>query len=109
MIDTEKIEKLVKRYKRETGCYDECDECKISELCCVYDGGLEDLLKQIDYLEQWAKEHPVKTYKDVLLEKIPKAILDNGVPRVCKQPLFGGKCQPHYDCEKCWNEEYREE
>lgn len=92
-----------------------CDNCPLGKACDATDSydcsDYETSYSEeaVAIVEQWAKEHPVKTYKDVLLEKFPKAKLDNnGTPKICKEPLGGSKCRPDYDCKKCWNEEYKE-
>ena len=72
--------------------------------------------KAIEIVEKWAKELPAKTYLSVLLEKLPKAVLDeDGTPAICPHNLFGGKkwdkCKGSTfgGCEICWNREYKEE
>ena len=71
----------------------------------------------IEIVEKWAKEHPVKTYLSVLLEKFPKVPLDKkGVPiSFCPEDIYGGEewedCNSIIEgkCTKCWNREYKEE
>ena len=69
----------------------------------------------VKIVEKWAKEHPVKTYLSVLLEKLPKtSINEHGVPKTCPDALFGksayfDSCNCPYECVKCWNREYKEE
>ena len=41
----------------------------------------------VSLVEQWAKEHLIKTYKDVLLEKFPNADWFN----CCVETIFGEK------------------
>ena len=51
------------------------------------------------------------TFKDVLLEKFPKAIMYNdGIPLSCRASIFGGKCSlGSTKCFECWNQSYFEE
>lgn len=64
-------------------------------------------------VEQWAKEHPVKTYKSVFLEKFPDAAKEDGVPVTCVVAVFGEKKKPEgcynsITCSDCWNREVEE-
>lgn len=69
-----------------------------------------------DIAENWAKEHPVRTYKSAFLEKFPDAELgcEDGAPYVCLYYIFGLKHAPDYckwdsaTCFKCWNREVEE-
>lgn len=87
-------------------------------LCPVEIGGNPN--KTIEIVEQWAKEHPVKTYLSVLLEKFPKTQFNrNKTPNFCPHNIFGEKAKfkecDNCDigsvclCLKCWNREYKEE
>ena len=52
----------------------------------------------------------VKTYKDVFLEKFPKAKTMKGFPQLCRHNVYGGKEKCLWDsCEECWNQPYPEE
>ena len=74
---------------------------------------MEVIDAQLNALRKWAKEHPpAKTYKDVFLEKLPNAMVENksGLPNVCRKKMFGGfegfdNC---VNCLECWNEPYKE-
>lgn len=65
----------------------------------------------IEIVEKWAKENPVKTYKDVFLEKFPNATMgEDGCPTCCPTSLFNIEQEcPKIPCVKCWNREYKEE
>lgn len=57
-------------------------------------------------LEEWDKEHPVKSIRDDFYEKFPKArVREDGLtPRVCAHDLgYVGSC-PYsiQNCKKCW-------
>lgn len=65
-------------------------------------------------VELWAKEHPVKTYKSVFLEKFPDAKIEHsGTPCPCIIYIFGEKAKPvncgTCGCVYCWNREAKEE
>lgn len=65
----------------------------------------------IAIVQKWSDEHPeeppkpVKTIKDDLLEKYPKAMLDkDGVPTGCIKWLgYQTVCPPSGYCTECWN------
>lgn len=74
--------------------------------------------KAVDIVEQWSKEHPKRTYLDVLLEVFPNTLMSPyGVPsHVC--PNHIGLTAPdediseycdYDDCTGCWNREYKED
>ena len=68
--------------------------------------------KAIEVVENWAKEHPVKTFLSDFLEKYPNASMDaDGMPNVCPIDL-GYSDTPDkefcgMDCKKCWNREFK--
>lgn len=43
----------------------------------------------VSRVEQWAKEHPVKTRKSVFLEQWPNAIVEYEVPTICPKVVLG--------------------
>lgn len=93
-----------------------CDCCPLSSANNskgIYCDELEEKYpgKAVEIVENWAKEHPVKTYLSVLLEKFPKVqMIDIGVPKFCCTLIFNAEeaCQ-HMSCQDCWNREYKEE
>ena len=68
----------------------------------------------IDAVEKWAEEHPIKTYKDVLKERMPFADVDM-LSCNCLKPYFGEYAHCPYEdtavplddkrglCEGCWD------
>ena len=68
--------------------------------------------KAVAIVEKWAKENPPKTYKDVLLEKLPNVKINKGgFPRICVSELFNTEkyCNDvSINCRDCWNREYKE-
>lgn len=62
----------------------------------------------ISAVQQWSKEHPIKTIKDDFFEKFPNANkLCDGIPDVCAAKLgYVSECtyQNCEDCcKECWN------
>lgn len=68
-------------------------------------------------IDKWAFEHPIKTYKDDLFEKFPRAqkFEDGTAYEICVNTLYGKDFPCVYDnydeldCNKCWLREYEEE
>lgn len=69
--------------------------------------------KTVEIIEQWSKEHPVKTRMSEFLKLFPNAMLDeqNGILEICPMLIYGGSCEDYaghlpyycYDCkEKFW-------
>lgn len=97
-----------------------CNQCGLSgklngtesKLGCTYFefGNAE---QAVEVVENWAKENPVKTYLNVLLEKFPNTkLLRKGSPDICVITLFKTQkpCKEnHITCTDCWNREYKEE
>ena len=84
-----------------------CSSCPINRhsIRCDCVGISESKLKEMmEIVEQWGKEHPVKTYKDDFLEKFPNADrYEAGHPVSCRNIIYGlGSCASD-SCEDCWN------
>lgn len=105
--------KFLKAYNRICHYYDDCRDCPLSALnnkadlvCHVFIRHHPE--KAVEIIEAWAKEHPEKTYKQDLLEKLPNTKLnERGVPYSCREYLYGNVADCTYrngDCVGCWNE-----
>ena len=76
-----------------------CEECPLYKYDCCRDTKNEDVICA-GIVEQWAKEHPVKTRQSEFLKMFPNARIDDGV-------IFLGPCaidNSHkcmLDCKKC--------
>ena len=79
-----------------------CENCPLVEgrehRRCIADWianhDVDNVEDQLDIVRKWAEEHPVKayvkTYKDVLLERLPSvAMLEDDVPCICRNSAFG--------------------
>ena len=112
----ETIYEMCERMCNSTSCGD-CPLRKVKNSAClisfIKECEVEKVAHQLEeVLRKWAEEHPLKTYKDVFLEKFPKAtILDGNTTLICKNNVFGAShdCLRMSSCEKCWNEPYKEE
>ena len=64
--------------------------------------------EKVSIVEQWAKEHPVKTRQSEFLEHYPDARIDQntGALDICPNKIFGSAAgincnvQPCFECEK---------
>lgn len=113
----EAIEYLKEKKRMTEGCPSSfCGECPLesdNNGKGDYCGGFEQKYpeKAVAIVEQWSKEHPIKTYKSVLLEKFPKADIDI-LTKNCLMHTFGDcagleNCHT-MDCAICWNRECKE-
>lgn len=112
------VDYLKAKARMTKGCCIRCDECPLSKdsngknVDCTMLG--ERYPEQaIKIVEKWAKEHPVKTYLSVLLERLPNTRFErNGTPNFCPDDVFKIKVKPstcdEIDCIDCWNREYKE-
>ena len=72
------LRKLCKSQERCSGCvlYDKEDKCCILNIS-------EYTEKSVQIVEQWAKEHPIKTRQSEFLRMFPKATICNNVLSLC--------------------------
>ena len=70
----------------------------------------DDLIKSIDEtvskVEQWAKEHPIKTRQSELLKMFPNVKIDDGVIAFCPSNFLPAVerseyCKKHDKCREC--------
>lgn len=103
-------------------CNADCTKCPLSHWnnkgggnCRSFEANYPD--EATDAVRKWAEEHPARTRKDVLLERLPGVRCDkNGTPQVCAYYLgFLGKGENlekcgngAESCAKCWNTEVEE-
>ena len=93
-------------------CYkNNCGACKLFACCdCETD---EQIEQDIKIVEQWAKENPIKTYKDALLELFPDAELDClGYPmtkfyHLMPRKLLGSEFPTFQYYDSCWDAEFK--
>ena len=114
----ETIYEMSKRMCNSTYC-ENCPLKKVKGRACliglIKGHKVETAAEQLEVLREWVKEHPVKTYKDVFIEKLPNARINkkDSIPTVCRKMVFGGflnDCIDNGDkCKECWNEPYKEE
>ena len=72
----------VKQRKRMCDYYANCGDCPVGD----YQGcaSLNEIPNMVPIVEQWAKEHPVKTRQSEFLKMFPNARIESdGMPSIC--------------------------
>ena len=92
------LRRMCKSQERCSGCvlYDKEDDF------CILDIS-EYTEKSVQIVEQWAKEHPVKTRQSEFLKMFPDAKIDGDVIDImpCNIEKEMRKCCGDRDCEEC--------
>ena len=90
----------VKQRERMCDYYVNCGDCPVSNYQeCASIVGIPNL---VPIVEQWAKEHPVKTRQSEFLKMWPDAeIGDDGLPSIapCQLNIELLQCESQKDCE----------
>lgn len=83
-----------------------CSECQLlnkEEHCCMADIG-ECAEKTVQIVEQWAKDHPIRTRQSEFLNLHPDARIDNcgilDIRPCCIEVSLCGKCDLR-NCDNC--------
>ena len=98
----------VKQRRRMCDYYKHNNCSKCPAFSCEECGGLNGISTMVPIVEQWAKEHPVKTRQSEFLKMFPNARIDDGV-------IFLGPCaidNSHkctLDCKKCCHDYWLKE
>lgn len=102
---------FLRERKRMCIYYGHCEGCPLEEVSCA----LEQTDSDGDYgiviatVEQWSKEHPIKTRQNVFLEQWPEAkVADDGILMLCPVVVsstyrnqYGGCKTPCASCDDC--------
>lgn len=117
-MDAVKFIMTVRRICKNQGCA-KCPVCK-EGMCMVVSSGnsSESIVETISKVEQWAKDHPVKTRQSEFLKKFPDAYLSaitRLLPCSLDRTLKPLRCAKYgylsitCRCDRCrddyWNEE----
>lgn len=121
-MDVVKFFKTVNRICKNQGCA-KCPVCKegmcmVMRMARLDDTSYESIEETISKVEQWAKDHPVKTRKSEILKKFPNAdliIFTRLLPCSLDKTLKPLRCAKYgylsitCRCDRCrddyWNEE----
>lgn len=80
--------KYIKALRRLCESKRKCTECPLlnkEESYCIVDKG-EYAEKAVQIVEQWAKDHPVKTRQSEFLKMFPNAVIDEDNGILCIKP-----------------------
>lgn len=103
---------FLRERRRMCNAQDDCDTCPIGIVCADYfvdhNYSQEKSSGMVSTVEQWAKEHPIKTRQSVFLEQWPDARIKraDGLPITSPCDLDGklaGKCDGIH-CPECRKE-----
>lgn len=106
-MDAVKFFKTANRLCKNQGC----NVCPVAkEGCCMVgfdDDSVKNIEETISKVEQWAKDHPVKTSQSEFLKMFPNARIDeSGVLLFCQKDFLpvGARntyCEKHENCKEC--------
>lgn len=108
-MDAVEFFKTVNRLCENQSCR-ECPVCK-EGVCMVMnmvriDGGLVESIKEtVSKVEQWAKDHPVKTRQSEFLKLFPNATIDEDNGILCIKPCTIDEsigCTNGKGCDDCY-------
>ena len=100
--------KFMKERRRMCDYYSRCLECPRGDKlnCNIEEMSDEELENFVNNVEQWSKEHTLRTRLQDFREKYNNAPRGTeGLPRVCCETLgYCNHCNANRaDCENCWN------
>lgn len=106
-MDAVKFFKTANRLCKNQGC----NVCPVAkEGCCMVgfdDDSVKNIEETISKVEQWAKDHPVKTRQSEFLKIFPDARIDNcgilDIRPCCIEVSLCGKCDLR-SCDNCRSE-----
>ena len=88
----------------------QCKECPLSDCNNGYDCECDAyMLSHLDEANEtilkWCDEHPVKTYLDDYLKKLPncRRISSTEVPTTCINDAYGLSIECPHNCSECWS------
>lgn len=105
-MDAVEFFKTVKRLCKNQGC-DGCPVCKnntcmVTLMARIHGASDESIDETVSKVEQWAKDHPIKTRQSEFLKMFPNALTDDGV--LCIGPCEIEKdivCANGKGCDDC--------
>lgn len=88
----------------------DCNECPVykNNTCCMIgfdDDSVKSIEETISKVEQWAKDHPVKTRQSEFLKMFPNAAIDEDNGILCIKPCAIDEsigCTNGKGCDDCY-------
>ena len=112
--------KFIKEINRLCEAQEDCEDCPLIGHACDVNTAtimscynIESVQKMVQIVEQWAKDHPVKTRQSEFLKLFPNAQKSDGIINICPI-LIDEDCKSTSECRgtRCnvcrqlfWNEE----
>lgn len=103
---------FLRERRRMCNAQDDCGTCPIGIVCDDYfvnhNYSQEKASGMVSTVEQWAKEHPIKTRQSKFLKHYPDArILPHGCLNACPMDVFSDadincNAQPCFECKKAF-------
>lgn len=107
-MDAVEFFKTVNRLCKNQSCCAECPIHKNGMGCMIKadDDSIKSIEETVSKVEQWAKDHPVKTRQSEFLKMFPDARIYSGVIYLCPRYLLPEKardayCEKQGACEEC--------
>lgn len=107
-MDAVEFFKTVNRLCKNQRCCTECPIHKNGMGCMVNadDDSIKSIEEMVSKVEQWAKDHPVKTRQSEFLKMFPNAKTDGGVIIFCPRGFLPkgeaeAYCEKHDECIEC--------
>lgn len=117
--------KFIKEINRLCEAQEDCEDCPLIGHACDVNTAtimscynIESVQKMVQIVEQWAKDHPVKTRQSEFLKMFPNAYLKTMLPCSLDKTMKPLRCAKYgylsitCRCDRCrddyWNEEATE-
>lgn len=106
---------FLKTYRRlcasfSSGGSNDCRDCPLHTIGHCGSMKHSDPSKIVPIVEQWAKEHPIKTRQSEFLKMFPNAFMDGQVLNLCPKGFEGRTdCIARYNCANCRHEYWLQE
>lgn len=120
MRDCTNVITLISERNRMCGYQRRCADCPLNEIAeYECDAALFNMPQQfIAIVQRWSDAHQLKTWRDLLLERLPDVNIGLIVENACPSDLFGPialrkgtECDAATaaDCQECWSRPVPEE
>ena len=105
--------KFVNERNRMCRHYDDCCKCPLDGMACAHFLSV-NIETVVPIVEQWAKEHPIKTRQSAFLEQFPNAPIYTDMHTVALNPCLvdttlQGHCPKGGRCDDCRREFWMQE
>lgn len=105
-MDAVEFFKTVNRLCKNQRCCTECPIHKNGMGCMVKadDDSIKNIEEMVSKVEQWAKDHPVKTRQSEFLKMFPNAVIDENDGILCINPCTidgSSGCTNGKGCDGC--------